>query len=689
MKYTKDYRLGFTAKAQEILDQLTLEEKVYLMSGRMSLEQEMRNQQEDPDNLHYNYVPYPAGGIERLGVPTLLFCDGPRGVVCSRGKSTCFPVPMLRGASFDVALEEQIGRAIAAEILAYGGNYFGGVCINLPYNPGWGRSQETYGEESFLLGKMGAALVRGVQSGGVIACIKHYAFNQMENARFKVNVTCDKRTEREVYLPHFKDCIDAGAASVMSSYNKYQGTYCGHNAYLLNDVLKGEWNFDGFVISDFYWGVKDTVEAANGGQNIEMAHTKFFGEKLLDAVKAGSVNESTINDAALRIIRTLLAFEDTKPENADPSVLACPEHVDLALQSAREGITLLQNKNDVLPFEADKIRKILVIGELGRVEPIGDHGSSWVRPPYVISPLEGIRMAAPDAEVTFDDGKDLDRAKALAKEADAVVMVLGYDHNDEGEFVSAEAAEGYTGSMGGDRRRSLGLHRPDIALIQALGPCNANTAVVLIGGNTIMISEWKDEVSAILMAYYPGMEGGRALGEILFGAINPSGKLPFVLPGKETDLPQVDWDADEQFYDYYHGYTRLDKAGIQPLLPFGFGLSYTRFAFSDAEFGGDDEGITVTCTVTNTGEREGTDVVQLYVGFKNSALDRPVRVLRAFDRVSLKPGDSRRVTLQCPMEKLRYFDEKSGTMKLEQIPHEVYIGNACSDAHLLAGSVDL
>ncbi|HAN95720.1 MAG TPA: glycosyl hydrolase, partial [Firmicutes bacterium] len=216
MKCTKEYRLRYTERAKEIVKGLTLEEKVSLMSGQVQLEQMIKDMTEDP-NKHYNYIPYPAGGIEEKGIPAMKFCDGPRGVVCGVGQSTCFPVTMLRGATFDVELEERVGRAIGKEIRAWGGNLFGGVCINLPYNPGWGRSQETYGEDSFHLGQMGSALVRGVQSENVIACVKHYAFNSMEISRFKVNVECDKRTEREVYLPHFKDCIDAGAASVMSA----------------------------------------------------------------------------------------------------------------------------------------------------------------------------------------------------------------------------------------------------------------------------------------------------------------------------------------------------------------------------------------------------------------------------------------------------------------------------------------
>ena len=689
MKCTKEYRLGFTEKARSILDSLTLAEKVSLMSGGMSLEQEMENMSKDPDNLHYNYFPYPAGGIERVGLPPMLFCDGPRGVVCDNGKTTCFPVSMLRGASFDTELEEKIGHAIGKEIRAFNGNLFGGVCINLPYNPGWGRSQETYGEESFHLGQMGAALVRGVQDEDVIACIKHYAFNQMENSRFKVSVECDKRTEREVYLAHFKDCIDAGAASVMSSYNLYKGTHCGHHDYLLNEVLKKEWDFDGFVMSDFYWGVKDTVEAANGGQDIEMAHTMYFGDKLVQAVKAGLVPEEKINESALRIIRTLLAFTSQYEEEADTSVLACKEHVSLALESARKGITLLKNQDNVLPLNKKQTKKLLVLGALGELEPIGDHGSSWVRPPYVISPIQGLKMVSPDTEVVYDRGDDHEKAKALAKEADAVVFVVGYDHNDEGEFVSEDEAAGYTGTMGGDRRFSLGLHKNEIELIKAVGPVNKNSAAVLIGGNMIMITEWKDCVSAILMAYYPGMEGGKALAEILFGDVNPSGKLPFVLPYNESDLPQVDWDTTKQHYDYYHGYTKLEKEGVKPLLPYGFGLSYTTFQVSEASFAVEGDKVFATCKIKNTGKVEGTEVLQMYVGFSKSSIDRPLKVLRGFNRVSLKPGEEKEVTIACPVEKLCFFNEKTNKMELEHMEHEVYIGTSSRNEDLAMGTIKL
>ncbi len=388
MKCTKAQRLGYTKRAEEIIETLTLGEKVSLMGGNITLEELMDSLKPGSGN-HYNSVPYHAGGIASKGIPAMKFCDGPRGVVCGTGKSTCFPVSMLRGATFDTELEEKIGHAIGREVRAHGGNLFAGVCINLPYNPGWGRSQETYGEDSFHIGQMGSALVRGVQGENVVACIKHFAFNQMEISRFKVSVDCDKRTEREVFLPHFKDCLDAGAASVMSSYNLFQGTKCGHHKYLLGTVLKKEWDFDGFVMSDFVWGVNDTVEAANSGQDMEMCNTMYFGEKLVKAVQDGFVPEEKIDQSVTRIIRTLLAFEDAYDQNYDQSVIGCNEHIQLALECARKGITLVQNNNSVLPLNRKDAKKILVLGKLADKENTGDNGSSKVFLPMWLHLLTG------------------------------------------------------------------------------------------------------------------------------------------------------------------------------------------------------------------------------------------------------------------------------------------------------------
>ncbi|MGI6577938.1 MAG: beta-glucosidase [Eubacteriales bacterium] len=691
MKCTKEYRLSFTDKAKELISQMSLEEKVHLMSGWMKPGDIGGIMSGSDPAIHYNHIPYGAGGNDRLGIPPVLFCDGPRGVVCGTGKSTCFPVTMLRGATFDTELEEKVGRAIGREIRAYGGNFFGGVCINLPINPGWGRSQETYGEDSFAIGQMGASLTRGVQEENVIACVKHYAFNSMEISRFKCSVDCDRRTEREVYLPHFKDCVDAGAASIMSAYNLYKGTHCGHSDYLLRKVLKEEWDFDGFVISDFIYGVKDTVEGANGGMDIEMCWTYHFGDKLVEAVKEGLVPEERIDEAALRIVRTILAFEEaysSSGKNYSEEIIGCKDHINLALEAARKGITLLKN-DEVLPLDKTKTKKIAVIGKLADKANIGDHGSSRVYPAYVVTPLEGLRKIAPEVKIVYCDGSDIEAAKVEARNADAAIFVLGYQHSDEGEYVSPQGRESYTGGMGGDRKDSLGLHAEDINLIYEIAPENKNSVVVLIGGNMIMMTEWIDKVSSVLMAYYPGQEGGTAIAEILFGNVNPSGKIPFVIPYEESDLPQVNWDTTNQWYDYYHGYTRLEKEGKKPLHPYGFGMSYTTFEYLDPVFSVKDDKVVAKCTVKNTGKLAGDEVVQLYIGFKNSAVDRPVKLLRGFKRISLTPGESVQVEIGCPVEKLKWYDPKTAAFELEHMSYEVYIGSSSSDSDLLAGSITL
>lgn len=680
MRATKAYRETFTEQAKKLVEQMTLEEKVYLMSGNIDIQNtswddlvKMLGDIANEDT-HYNVTPYAAGGIEKYNLPPMLFADGPRGVVCGNGKATCFPVSMARGATFDPALEEEVGHAIGREVRGFGGNLFAGVCINLPYNPGWGRSQETYGEETHHIGQMAAGLVRGVQDEDIMACVKHFAFNDMENARFKVSVTCDARTEQEVYLPHFKDCIDAGAASVMSSYNRYNGVHCGHYKYLLQQVLKDEWGFDGFVMSDFCWGVRDTVEAANGGQDMEMMWTQWFGDRLVKAVQDGFVPMERIDDAATRIVRTILAFDKDHKEY-DMSVVGCKEHIALAKKVAEKAITLVKNEG-VLPLKKSAVKKLALIGKLGDKENIGDHGSSQVRAAYNVTPLQGLKAVHPDCEVVFNDGSDLESAKKLAAEGDAVVFVVGFNHDDEGEFVAADENTNYMGSLGGDRKNGLGLHADEVKLLQEVGPVNPCSTAVLIGGNMIMMTEWYDKVNAIVMAYYPGMEGGTAIAEILYGDVNPSGKLPFVVPCSEDDLPKVDWEATDQYYEYYHGYTRLDKNGVKPLVPYGFGLSYTKFEFGAPTAGVEGDELVVKVCVKNVGAVDGDEVAQVYAGYENSAVDRPVKQLAGFKRVSLKAGEAKEVEIRVPLEKLKYYDPVTRTWVLEKMEYPIFVGDS-------------
>ena len=676
----KDYRLSYTKKAEELLRGLTLEEKISLMSGSQTRE-EVRGAIQKKIKMHYNEIPYRAGGIKEKGIPPMYFADGTRGVVCGREKSTCFPVAAMRGATFNTKLEEQVGEAIAEEAIEAGANLFGGVCVNLPYHPGWGRAQEVYGEDTFLLGEMGAALIKGVQKKGVIVCVKHFAFNSMENSRFKVSVKCSKRTEQEVFLPHFRRCVEAGAGAFMSAYNSYQGELCGQQDYLLNHVLKDKWDFDGFVLSDFVWGIKDTVASVNGGLDMEMPITHYYGQNLLKAVKAGKVSEDTINRSSLRILRTLLAHQSEIDRNHGKTDYK--KHQELALQCAREGITLLRNKDHVLPIDCtDKRKKIVVLGYLADCENIGDRGSSQVYAPYIITLLQGLTQYGANAEIVYYGGESLNHCKRLAKEADAVLIVAGNDYMDEGECIAKEADDVSTDRAGGDRTETIGLKQKELSIIESISELRQDAIVILVGGSTIMVDSWKEKTGAILLLYYPGMEGGTALAETIFGKNNPSGKLPFTIPEKESDLPEMNWDTDEIWYDYYHGYTLLNKMHRTPTYPFGCGLSYTEFELQNGRGWADSENFYGEITVTNIGKREGAEVIQMYIGTLNSVVERPEYTLQAFQKIFLKPGETQKVTLSCKISALDYYDEETNKFVHENTDYVIYLGNS-SDRNTL------
>ena len=362
---------------------MTLKEKVWLLNGNW----DMLTNQIKYKNA-YNPRPIATNGLKRLGISPIKFSDGPRGVVM--GRSTCFPVSMARGASFDRALERRIGDVIGKEARAQGANFFGGVCVNLLRHPAWGRSQETYGEDPFLVGEMGKSLAEAVQEHNVIACVKHYAFNSIENSRFFVNVKADERTMHEVYLPHFKKIVQAGAASVMGAYNRFMGEQACESHTLLTEILRHDWGFEGFTISDFIFGVRDGKKAIEAGLDVEMPTPIHYQRNLLQAVQSGQVAESTVDQAVLRVLRTLLVFENTPdPQEYPPELVASPEHAALAREAAEKSMVLLKNQGQVLPFSKD-VKRILVLGRLAAQENTGDHGSSRVYPPYVITPLEGL-----------------------------------------------------------------------------------------------------------------------------------------------------------------------------------------------------------------------------------------------------------------------------------------------------------
>jgi beta-glucosidase len=668
--------------ARRLLTEMSLEEKVLHMSG---------------DSLLVDYWPFlidrplpawPAGADRRIGVPPIVASDGPHGVGVEP-RSTCFPVSMARGASWDRSLEQRVAEAIGKEMRAHRANLWLAPCINLVRHPLGGRSQESYGEDPYLLGEMAAAAVTGAQRHNVMACVKHFALNSIERTRQKVDARADERTLREVYLPHFKRTVDAGVAAVMSAYNKVNGDYASENRHLLREILKGEWGFRGFVVSDWDTGVHDGVKAARAGLDLEMPRLRVFGQKLVAAVESGQAAAELIDEAVLRLLRARIDYA-TRPDalRYDARLVRAPEHVALAREAAEKSMVLLKNEG-ALPLDKNSIHSLAVLGTLADAEILGDHGSSRVRPPTYVTLLAGLRAAlgAPE-RVAYEPGRDLARAKAIAKSADAVIVVAGFNYLDEGEYIpqASKADEG------GDRN-SLGLRAADQALIRAAASENPKTVVVLVGGSAITVEEWHAAAGAILMAFYPGERGGEALARVLFGEVNPSGKLPFTVPRDASQLPPFDNTSLTVDYGYYHGYTLVEKRGWAPRYPFGHGLSYTTFRYAnltlDAKEMKADGEIHASVDVTNTGKRPGEEVVQLYAGFTRSKVDRPVKLLRAFEKVALGPGETRRVTLTLAAKDLTYYDPETRKWVVERMEHEVLVGPSSRAADLLRADVGI
>jgi beta-glucosidase len=524
---------------------------------------------------------------------------------------------------------------------------------------------------------MGAALVRGVQRH-MMACAKHYACNSMENMRFKVNVKVSERTLREVYLPHFKRCVDEGVASIMSAYNQVNGEYCGHNAPLLRRILKEEWGFKGFVVSDFIWGVRDGEKAIQGGMDVEMPRHQHMSVKAVTRlVKAGKVSEAQIDEAALRHIRTKMHFARVGiPEGYPAEQLCCRTHTDLAREAAEKSIVLLKN-NGILPLDGTKMKKVAVFGKLANTPNTGDHGSSNGAPPYVITPLEGLTQVL-SAETKLHYNQDFDHA--AAQDADACIVVVGYTHKEEGEYMS-----GIT-KIGGDRS-SLSLPPRNIALIQAVASANPRSVVVLEGGSAIITEEWRQHAAAILMAWYPGMEGGNALAGILFGKVNPSGKLPCVFPKSTHQLPYFDRMAEEIDYGYWHGYRLMERKGHAPAFHFGFGLSYTTFSVNHLQLEQTElktnQVLKAKVHLQNTGTRDGAEIVQVYVGSPGMIVERPIKDLKGFQRIHLKAGESCWVDFSIDLQTLAYWDDNFHDWLIESGEYILFVGTSADPQDLL------
>ncbi len=709
------------AEAAELVAAMTADERLGCLDGDLPFWPGLA----DMTAGGYYRHPWPAAVVDRLGVPGIQFADGPRGAVITDG--TAFPVSMARGALFDPALEERIGDAIGLELRAAGATFTGAVCLNLLRHPAWGRAQETYGEDPHHVGEMAAAFTRGLQRH-VMACMKHFALNSMENARFTVDVTADERALHEVYLPHFRRVADEGVASTMSAYNSVNGAWCGENEALLSSILRDEWGWDGFVISDFIFGLRDAVRSVTAGLDIEMPFRQQRAVVLGDALADGSLEQRDVDRCVERIVATLLRFATVIDDAPDPAVIGSTPHRVLARESAAASMVLLRNDDGLLPVDPSAMSSIVVVGRLAAIPNLGDGGSSDVKATTTVTPLEGIRERFAGADVRHVETPGPGDDAALAA-ADLVVAVVGYTKEDEGEYIDnagtmALAAElfppmdhaelgfaaapaagapqpvdqaGTEGpaaeeldelademddsgmSRGGDRS-SLRLRPADEDLIAHVAAVSDRVVVVMQCGSTV-VTPWAESVPAVLYGWYAGVEGGHALADVLAGDAEPAGRLPFAVPTDESQLADFDKDATAAVYDLFHGQWLLDRAGDTAHFPFGWGLGYGTTSIESASIGANDGEVEVT--VSRDGQRAGSTVVFVHAGMPESTVDRPEQRLVGFARVHLAPGERRSVAI--PVEWSQLDVRRDGTWWSEPGTVRLVVGRHAGDpdAHAL------
>lgn len=667
----------------------------------------------------YHLAPFVAGAVERLGIPGIAFADGPRGAVV--GNATCFPVSMARGATWDPELEERVGVAIGRELRALGATLTGAVCVNVLRHPAWGRAQETYGEDPHLVGELGAALTRGLQQS-VMACVKHFACNSMENARFTVDIEVDEVALHEVYLSHFRRIVDEGVAAVMSAYNSVNGEWAGQSPALLTDILRSEWGFEGFVISDWIFGLRDAATSLSGGLDIEMPYRMVRATHLPGALARGEASWTDVDAAATRVLATVLRFDEVLSAPTPPlEVVGSAEHRALAREVAARSAVLLRNEPidgaPVLPLRAGD--RLAVFGRLAATVNLGDGGSSDVWDLDCHTVLDGLRAVA--GPVAHDDGNDLDRAADLASAADVAIVVVGFTFQDEGEYIGAadpalaallpkadepevverfelmvaalpsttkpdrHAARQRGFSTGGDRS-SLRLAERDMELIRTVAAANRRTVVVIQAGSAVVMTGWIDGVAAVVQAWYGGAQAGPGLAEVLYGAVNPSARLPFSIPHDETDLPPFDRDATSFRYDRWHGWWHLVRTGTAPAFPFGFGLSYTTFALGAVDIGAVEETITVRGQVRNTGDIDGADVIQVYAELPDA--EAPLRLV-GFTRIEVRAGNVADFEIVISADRLATRDPELHQWRPAVGRHRLTVARHAADPDGVMAEIDL
>jgi beta-glucosidase len=633
------------ARAREIVGRMTLDEKISQLHGIR-------------DDSHYRYVP----PVPRLGIPAFRITNGPAGAgpggAGAQRPATALPAPIALAATWDLQLARRYGEIAGSESRILGNDLLEAPTINIARVPQNGRTFEGYGEDPFLAGQLSVQVIQGIQSQGIIANVKHFAANNQETDRFVVNELIDERTLREIYFPAFEVSIHQGnSASVMCAYPKVNGFFSCESDFLMTTVLRNDWHFDGFITSDF-GAVHSTVPSALAGLDLEMPTGKYFDSDLKAAIQSGQVAQSVIDEKLIRRFEKMIQFGMFDPQPS-PQPIPAKDNGEKSRLFAEEGMVLLKNSAKTLPLDASRLKSIALIGPFAAKAVTGGGGSSHVVPLYTVDPLDGLRSRAGySVNISFADGGDVQSAAAIAKAADVAIIMVG-----------ELDAEG--------RDHPITLSPDQDRLVETVAAANPRTIVVIKSGSAVLMP-WEEKVPAILEAWYPGEEDGNAVAAVLFGDANPSGKLPLSFP---KNLADVAANTPEQYpgiektarysEGVFVGYRHFDARNIAPLFPFGHGLSYTTFAYSNlhisqkvvrstlstAAAGPSLPAIIVTCDVENTGTVEGAEVVQLYVGIPGAGgVPQPPKQLKGFQKVPLKPGQKGQVRISLDARAFSFWD---------------------------------
>ena len=693
-----------------------LEERVEDALSRMTLEEKVK--------ILHAQSKFSSAGVPRLGIPDLWTTDGPHGIRpevlwdkwrqagWTNDSCVAFPALTCLAATWSEEMSALYGKSIGEEARYREKDVLLGPGVNIYRTPLNGRNFEYMGEDPYLASRMVVPYIQEVQKNGVAVCVKHFALNNQESLRHQYDAIIDDRTLNEIYLPAFKAAVQEGGAwSIMGAYNLYKGQHLCHNQYILNDILKKDWGFDGAVISD-WGGCHDTDQAITNGLDLEfgtwtdgltMGATNgydayYLADPYLERLRDGRASEDVLNEKARRVLR--LNFRTAMRKDKPNGSLCSPEHYDAARRIADEGIVLLKNNDNVLPISRKAGSRILVVGENAvKMMTVGG-GSSSLKVQREVLPLDGIRAAAGEGvTVEFErgyvgdisgsyngvvTGQDLSESRSAeeliedaclkAKDADAVIFIGGLNKSSHQDCEDSD-------------RFGLGLPYGQDAVIEALAKVNPRLAVVIVSGNAVAMP-WVDNVNAIVEAWYCGSQSGTALADIIFGDVNPSGKLPVTFPVRLEDngahaLGAYDPASTEAHYSegIFVGYRWAQKKDIKPLFAFGHGLSYTTFSYSEAEISrttmSENGKVTVSVNVTNTGDREGKEIVQLYIGDDECSVERPVMELKAFRKVSIKPGETVKVSFPVNADMLKFYGNDGWT--LEKGSFTAYVGAASDD----------